>query len=148
KSEARMSNWSALCGRRFRHSDLVIPSDFVICHSGLRITVHGYSGRRVLNRTVSITSLVFQLDFAGPIGRRRVSAEFGDLAEVKRSRAIARAQLQRATESGFSGVKILPLELAERLFEGFAPGFRLRDLVTQSDADDLVHPDHFLKSLE
>ena len=26
---------------RFRPSDLVIPSDFVIRHSGLRITVHG-----------------------------------------------------------------------------------------------------------
>src|SRR5437899_2072714 len=134
-----MSNWSALCGRRFRHSDLVIPSDFVICHSGLRITVHGYSGRRVLNRTVSITSLVFHSDFAGPIGRRRVIAEFGDLAEVKPGRAIVRAQLHGASETGFGGVKIPPLKFPERLFEGFAPGFRLRDLVTQSD--DLVHPD-------
>src|SRR3989442_1220029 len=30
---------SQLCGRRFRHSDLVIPSDFVIRHSDLRIAV-------------------------------------------------------------------------------------------------------------
>src|SRR5437773_12255792 len=28
-----------LCGRRFRHSDFVIPSDFVIRHSDLRIVV-------------------------------------------------------------------------------------------------------------
>src|SRR6266511_902420 len=30
---------SQLCGRRFRHSDFVIPSDFVIRHSDLRIAV-------------------------------------------------------------------------------------------------------------
>jgi hypothetical protein len=39
KSEARMSKNSQLCGRRFRHSDFVIPSDFVIRHSDLRIAV-------------------------------------------------------------------------------------------------------------
>src|SRR5881396_243240 len=39
KSEARMSKCSELCNRWFRHSDFVIPSDFVICHSDLRITV-------------------------------------------------------------------------------------------------------------
>ena len=30
---------SQLCSRRFRHSDFVIPSDFVIRHSDLRMTV-------------------------------------------------------------------------------------------------------------
>src|SRR6266545_1448182 len=35
-----MSKYSELCGRRFRHSDLVIPSDFAIGHSGLRIRMH------------------------------------------------------------------------------------------------------------
>src|SRR5207253_6731264 len=45
KSEARMSNCSELCGRRFRHSDFVIPSDFVIRHSGLKITVHAWPRR-------------------------------------------------------------------------------------------------------
>src|SRR6266508_5894173 len=30
---------SQLCGRRFRHSDFVIPSDFLIRHSDLRIAV-------------------------------------------------------------------------------------------------------------
>src|SRR6266516_4228961 len=30
---------SQLSGRRFRHSNFVIPSDFVICHSDLRIAV-------------------------------------------------------------------------------------------------------------
>src|SRR5882724_8421235 len=34
-----MSKNSQLCGRRFRHSDFVIPSDFVIRHSDLRIAV-------------------------------------------------------------------------------------------------------------
>src|SRR6266496_2058099 len=37
KSEARISKNSQLCGRRFRYSDFVIPSDFVIRHSDLRI---------------------------------------------------------------------------------------------------------------
>src|SRR5437773_5203506 len=32
-----MSKGSELCYRWFRHSDFVIPSDFVIRHSGLRI---------------------------------------------------------------------------------------------------------------
>src|SRR6184192_2092799 len=39
KSEARMLKCSELGGGRFRHSDLVIPSDFVIRHSGLRIGI-------------------------------------------------------------------------------------------------------------
>jgi len=30
---------SQLCGPRFRHSDFIIPSDFVIRHSDLRIAV-------------------------------------------------------------------------------------------------------------
>src|SRR5437773_1507141 len=34
-----MSKCSELCNRWFRHSDFVIPSDFVIRHSDLRITV-------------------------------------------------------------------------------------------------------------
>ena len=34
KSKAQMSKCSELCGRRFRHSDLVVLSDFVIRHSG------------------------------------------------------------------------------------------------------------------
>ena len=34
-----MSKNSQLCGRRFRHSDFVIPSDFVIRHLDLRIAV-------------------------------------------------------------------------------------------------------------
>ena len=41
-----MSNCSELCGRRVRHSDLVIPWDFVICHWGLRITVYGKPPRQ------------------------------------------------------------------------------------------------------
>ena len=36
-----MSNCSALCCRWFRPSDLIIPSDLVICHWGLRVKVHG-----------------------------------------------------------------------------------------------------------
>src|SRR5438132_7598929 len=39
KSEARSLKNSQLYGRRFRHSDFVIPSDFVIRHSDLRIAV-------------------------------------------------------------------------------------------------------------
>src|SRR6266516_4158981 len=39
KSEARMSKDSQWCVRRFRHSDFVIPSDFVLRHSDLRIAV-------------------------------------------------------------------------------------------------------------
>src|SRR5437016_14008266 len=39
KSEARMSKSTQLCARRFRYSDFVIPSDFVIGHSSLGITV-------------------------------------------------------------------------------------------------------------
>jgi len=34
-----MSKNSQLCGRRFHHLDFVIPSDFVIRHSDLRIAV-------------------------------------------------------------------------------------------------------------
>src|SRR6266571_4522768 len=36
KPECRKTH---LCGGRFRHSDFVIPSDFVICYSDLRIAV-------------------------------------------------------------------------------------------------------------
>ena len=36
-----MPKCSESCGRRFPHSDFVIPSHFVIRHSSLRITVHG-----------------------------------------------------------------------------------------------------------
>src|SRR5881397_851421 len=34
-----MAKCSRLCDRLFRHSDFVIPSDFVIRHSGFRIAV-------------------------------------------------------------------------------------------------------------
>src|SRR5205809_4952916 len=33
ESDARMSKGSKLCGRWFRHWDLVVASDLVICHS-------------------------------------------------------------------------------------------------------------------
>src|SRR5213082_2868204 len=53
KSEARISKCSLWCDRWFRHSDFVIPSDFIIRHSGLRITAALFrNGRRSVQNSV------------------------------------------------------------------------------------------------
>ena len=68
KSEAGMSKCSELCDRRFRHSDLVIPSDLVICHSdfenhGSWVEIWGFT-LKDLQGTVP-DNTYFQLDFNG-----------------------------------------------------------------------------------
>src|SRR5437764_15479239 len=82
KSEARMSLCVELCGGRFRHLDLVIPSDFVIRHSCLRITVHGLvpaCGAKPLGTPEAFTAV--QAFVAGTIAD-------GDVAAVRTGRRV------------------------------------------------------------
>src|SRR5882724_9851384 len=58
-----------------------------------------------------------QFNFTGPTGRRRMKAEFSDLAKIKLRGAIAGSHLQRAAKAAFGGIEIFLRKFSEGLLE-------------------------------